>query len=1146
MSQGRVAVGHPVDVASGAVFTINHDFAIPGGVPIVWRRYYSSDSAIAAWQGQRWMVPYFMRLDETEDGYWLLDEEGNHIPFRGVDGLLADGETAANLAAAMELTRTQDVFTVHHWHAGGEPIVRFAFVRHPAATSFPLAWQENLAGQRLLLEYDLRGRPIRLVQELERRAVELAYDADDLITAAYFIGDRGREQLAEFVYDAARRLVASRDALGHEIRYSYDAEGRMVRETAPLGGSFYFEYDQRGRCVHTLGDGGVFERRLQYHDVPRMTRVTDGLGAVTEYYLNVIGQVLQEISPRGGVTTTEYDEHGRRVSIVDSNGGGTTFVYDGRGNRVQVVDPSGAAFATKYNARHLPLEITTATGVVYRYEYDARGILRAMIDPLGRRTTYERDERGLLTQVNLPGGQFVRRRYGERFRWLETSDALGLVQHVEFDDRGNPVSVADAEGVYQRFYYDALNRIVRIEPVGASPVEYQYNPLGGVLECVGPPGQRERWAYDSFGELVAQQDSSGAVMRLEYDAEVRLVAVVNRVGERMELGYDADGNVSEQRFFDGRVERYTYDLAGYRTQITAADGSLILQKFDSVGNLVARESEDGTLKESFTYTPAGRMASAVNLESRVEFEWDAVERLTSEVQNGRRVEYTYDEANNRVARRLAGGSWGEVRMAWDVRGRLTQIADAAGVAQQLEWDRLDRLVERRTAGGVRERFTYNPARRLHEQVVTTVIGAPIVRRRYTYDTRENLTVLHDELRGTLRYEHDALNRVTRVVHNEDRAEQYQYDANSAIVRTSEGPRRLDPGARTVATPRRSLAYDELGQIARTEEGALTTTLRYDLNGQLVDLERSDGTSASFTYDALGRRLSKEVNGVLSEFTWDGSHYAAEWLDGQPKAMYLQFDHETLACWLGAERIFPIRDRTGAVWETVTESGRPLWSCTLDLFGAVISERGAAASPFRFRGQYHDRETGLSYNFYRTYDPRLGDYITPDPIGLEGGANFYAYPRNPLDWDDPFGLTCTNRHKGQMGERRMDRHYRNQGFEPIHTSGRPRGIDGVYRNTSPTGKPRYIIVESKYGSSQPRRTRDGNMQLSDGWIDAPIAGSGPDRLTAAVGPTQAARIERSAQSNPANVERHLYQAPAGSPGSSTNMGSYTPGSGNTEI
>ncbi|WP_370577481.1 RHS repeat-associated core domain-containing protein [Snodgrassella alvi] len=98
------------------------------------------------------------------------------------------------------------------------------------------------------------------------------------------------------------------------------------------------------------------------------------------------------------------------------------------------------------------------------------------------------------------------------------------------------------------------------------------------------------------------------------------------------------------------------------------------------------------------------------------------------------------------------------------------------------------------------------------------------------------------------------------------------------------------------------------------------------------------------------------------------------------------------------------DLNGLPEELTDEAGEIVWECSYQLWGKPIQEiaHTEIQQNLRYQGQYLDRETGLHYNTFRYYDPDIGRFTQPDPIGLLGGYNLYQYAPNPLMWVDPLG------------------------------------------------------------------------------------------------------------------------------------------------
>ncbi|MGB0911752.1 MAG: RHS repeat-associated core domain-containing protein, partial [Nitrospirales bacterium] len=174
----------------------------------------------------------------------------------------------------------------------------------------------------------------------------------------------------------------------------------------------------------------------------------------------------------------------------------------------------------------------------------------------------------------------------------------------------------------------------------------------------------------------------------------------------------------------------------------------------------------------------------------------------------------------------------------------------------------------------------------------------------------------------------------------------------------------------------------------------------------VEVQHIDGSRESFVYDGLGRRLKRESHGATTEFVWAGEQLLAE-VSSHGITEYLFSEFTPTTMWRGNKVFHLVNSHLGVPLEAITDWGLVAWTQNLDDWGNQVDSHGASDGriAFRFPGQYADGESGLYYNRYRYYDPQAGQYLSPDPIGLAGGANLYIYCPNPVNWVDPFGLSC---------------------------------------------------------------------------------------------------------------------------------------------
>lgn len=256
---------------------------------------------------------------------------------------------------------------------------------------------------------------------------------------------------------------------------------------------------------------------------------------------------------------------------------------------------------------------------------------------------------------------------------------------------------------------------------------------------------------------------------------------------------------------------------------------------------------------------------------------------------------------------------------------------------------------------------------------------------------------------------------------------HAYDANTN--RTSDGATSptlitYTPASNRIATANGlTVTHDAAGNLLA--DGLYTYT--WDEAGRLKTVSKNGTLLATYAYDYRNRRSSKSttaaapqgVQAILYHYDQDDHLIGETRSDGTPLRTYIWLAERPITIIEHAAISNPPRslhlqhDHLGTPRLAKNDAGVIQWRWDSDGYGTSTPTQDPDGDGkltvinLRFPGQYYDQESGLYYNWNRYYSPRLGRYLSPDPIGIEGGGNGYGYVGgNPMSRIDPLGLAST--------------------------------------------------------------------------------------------------------------------------------------------
>ena len=449
----------------------------------------------------------------------------------------------------------------------------------------------------------------------------------------------------------------------------------------------------------------------------------------------------------------------------------------------------------------------------------------------------------------------------------------------------------------------------------------------------------------------------------------------------------------------------------------------------------------------------------MNEHARVSFRYDGMGLPVEERCDEHLIKRSYDKHG--LIRSLQSSLGAQLSYERNEYGELicfkaNEAETNAGFTSEHRYDSLGFELERLLPGGVSQSFAYDNIGRLVNSK-TRRSAEQRRSRHYNWGSADRLLSIEDDRYGLTQYSYSPSGELTMATYADGTKEYRLSDKVGNLYNDPDKKlRKYLEGGRIEKSGEWTFKYDKDGQLIekfRGKSGFFSAKkdcweYSWNQNGTLkgVFAPHRHGHWTSFTYDALGRRLTK-LGDVTFHYLWNGNVPLHEWQTGNRYVGSVLTPYsEDFKTWLFEEESFVplaliqdgkaysiVCDQLGTPTEAYDEEGKEVWYRRLDMNGKILEEtqpglnpEGYVSIPFLFQGQYYDYETGLAYNRFRYYDPELGRYISEDPIGLAGGIKLYGYVENCHICYDLFGLAKANggnapRHGGFHHNRVIDEH-----------------------------------------------------------------------------------------------------------------------------